>query len=117
MKTNRILGLLALSILLLVVLAGCEPSTPEATRSPLVSPLATTSVVPTPVPSKCAEGCVEPSEGCLIKGVVTGMGDKYYYLPSAEGYEDALLLIKYGGRWFCTEQEAIQNGFQKPPQQ
>jgi hypothetical protein len=52
----------------------------------------------------------------MIKGIVTGAGDKYYYLPDTEGYDDALLLVKYGGRWFCTEEEATQNGFQKAPE-
>jgi hypothetical protein len=107
---------------------GAPTPTSEVDRSPLVSPVETATVAPTdtkaptatktepPATSKCPEGCTEPSEGCLIKGVVTGMGDKYYYLPDTEGYEDALLLVKYGGRWFCTVEEAQQNGFEKPPE-
>jgi len=128
MGRNHLLGALVLSILVAMVLAGCGggPSpTPDVDHSPLASPVETpppTTTSPptaTPVPtlSKCPEGCLDPSEDCLIKGVVTGMGDKYYYLPDMESYADAPpVLVKYGGRWFCNEQDAIQNGFQKAPE-
>lgn len=143
MSRNHLLGGLGVSILLAVALAGCrgEPSpTPEVYRSPLASPIEMPAGVPEPTPtetpvgiqepspierptgvreptpSKCPNGCINPTEGCLIKGVVTGMGERDYYLPGMEGYEDALLLVRYGGRWFCTKEEAIQNGFQKAPE-
>ncbi len=125
----NLLVVLSASALLVAGLAGCqgEPSsTPQIDRSPLESPMQTPpaakSLIPTPTvaktstPSKCPNGCFDPLEGCLIKGVVTAMGDRYYYLPDMEGYEDALLLVKYGGRWFCTEEEAVQNGFEKAPE-
>ena len=127
MSRNHLLGALGASLLVIVALAGCggessptpaPPSSPEPPISPLTSPVETPTVPPTPVPtlSRCADGCFEPSEGCIIKGAVTGMGDKYYYLPEMEGYNDAQLLPKYGGRWFCTEEEAIANDFQRAPE-
>lgn len=128
MNRNHLLGTLSLLTLVFVAL-GCRgsTSTPQVEHSPLVSPLLSSPVetpeeippteTPMSTPSKCPNGCLEPSEGCVIKGVVTGMGDKYYYLPDMESYDDAPpLIVKYGGRWFCTEEEAIKNGFQKPPE-
>lgn len=131
MRRSYPLGLLSVSILLALMLVGCaEPSgtttTPEVDHSPLVSPIEHSPIEPSPIEtptvaqtlptSRCPGGCLDPNEECLIKGVVTGMGDRYYYLPDMEGYQDALLLVKYGGRWFCTEEEAIENNFQKAPQ-
>ena len=126
MQRNYPLSVLSILFLLALVLVGCaEPPsptpTPEVDHSPLVSPIEpspieTPTVVPTLSTSRCPTGCFDPNEECLIKGVVTGVGDKYYYLPEMEGYQDALLLVKYGGRWFCSEEDAIQNGFEKAPQ-
>lgn len=123
MGRNYLLGILSASILLASALVGCQGEssvTPQVDHSPLASPIETPTVAQspaqTPTPSRCADGCLNPSEDCLIKGVVTGMGDRYYYLPDMEGYQDALLLVQYGGRWFCTEEEATRNGFQKAPE-
>lgn len=141
MTVGYSLGILAISALVATALGGCggpatiapdvEPSPPVHASvqpsvgspesppvSPPVSPIETPATFQSPIAtpaSPCATGCFEPSERCVIKGVVTGMGDKYYYLPEMEGYREGLLLVKYGGRWFCTEEEAIQNGFEKAP--
>jgi hypothetical protein len=65
----------------------------------------------------CPRGCLDPYEGsprgCWIKGVVTGMGDWLYYTPTMGCWCEATLLVKYSGRWFCTEAEAVANGFVK----
>ena len=65
----------------------------------------------------CPRGCCSPAEGkaggCWIKGVVTGMGHWLYYTPEMEDWCDARLMIKYRGRWFCTKQEAKDNGFMR----
>lgn len=88
---------------------------PVETPGTFLSPLATPVSGQTAAEGMCPQGCLDPTEECLIKAVVTGMGDRLYYLPGAEGYEDALLLVKYGGRWFCTEEEATRNDFAKAP--
>lgn len=119
MSRNYLLGILSVSILLAIALVGCGdgPSpTPDVDHSPLASPIETPTMEQTPASSGCPNGCFDPTEDCLIKGVITGIGDRYYYLPDMEGYEDALLLVRYGGRWFCTEEEAVQNDFQKAPE-
>ena len=137
MKMGYSLGILATFALVATALGGCGGTatiTPDVEPSPTVpasvqpsvgspeslpvSPIETPGMFQSPIAtpaSPCAEGCFEPSEGCVIKGVVTGMGDKYYYLPEMEEYREGLVLVKYGGRWFCTEEEAIQNGFEKAP--
>lgn len=118
MGRSYLFSMVSVSVLLAIALAGCQgasSSTPDVNHSPLTSPLETPTVAQTRTTSRCPEGCFEPSEGCVIKGIVTGLGDRLYYLPDMEGYADALLLVKYGGRWFCTEEEAIQNNFQKAP--
>jgi hypothetical protein len=120
MSRNHLLGVVGVLLLVGAALAGCgeEPSpTPQPEYSPLTSPVETPTAVPTPVPtlSTCANGCINPSEDCLIKGVVTGMGGRYYYLPDMPRYNDVIVLVKYGGRWFCTVEEATANGFQKAP--
>ena len=65
----------------------------------------------------CPRGCFSPWEGsvdpCWIKGVVTGMGNWLYYTPDMSNWCEAMLLTFYKGRWFCTEDEAMANGFVK----
>ena len=139
---RHLLALLGVLIFVAPILVGCgsapaatpevsatdTPAVPQSAtetpvifQSPLETPGAFQSPLATPVSGQtsaegmCPRGCLDPTEECLIKAVVTGMGDRLYYLPGTEGYEDALLLIKYGGRWFCTEEEAIQNDFEKAP--
>ena len=120
MSIKHLLGVLSVSILLAAIIASCNGEsspTPQIAHSPLASQVETPAMVQESTPSsKCASGCIEPSEDCLIKGVVTAMGEKHYYLPDTEGYQETQLLVKYGGRWFCTEEEAIKSGFQKAPE-
>lgn len=118
MSSKHLLGVLSVSILLatMVGCSGGSSPTPEVDYSPLASPIETPVVVHESTPSKCSNGCTDPSEDCLIKGVVTPMGERYYYLPDMESYKDAAPLVRYGGYWFCTEEEAIQNDFQKAPE-
>jgi endonuclease YncB( thermonuclease family) len=49
-------------------------------------------------------------EGCPIKGRITAAG-KQYVLPWQGDYERARVLVKRGGRWFCSEEEARAAGF------
>lgn len=50
------------------------------------------------------------SEDCTIKGN-TRAGEKYYYLPSCSQYDQVLVDRAYGDSWFCSEQEAVKEGF------
>lgn len=53
---------------------------------------------------------------CLIKGNISSTIDQHmYYLPDMDGYESTLIDATTGERWFCTESEAIQNGWRKAP--
>lgn len=48
--------------------------------------------------------------GCPIKGQVTG-STKSYVLPWAPDYERVRVNASKGGRWFCSEDEAISAGW------
>jgi hypothetical protein len=104
------------------ILVGCAVTpSPVPTMKPNLSPLQVQSPVATPAPggaaSKCPEGCIEASPDCVIKGTVTGMGDKFYYTPDMPGYKRALVLVMYGARWFCTVDEAVRQGWKQAPPQ
>lgn len=54
--------------------------------------------------------------GCTIKGNISiDTGNKVYHLPRMEDYESTLIAPARGERWFCTESEAIANGWHKAP--
>lgn len=53
---------------------------------------------------------------CKIKGNISQTsGKKYYHVPGMEDYESTVIDSKYGEKWFCTEQEAISQGWVKAP--
>jgi cold shock CspA family protein len=54
--------------------------------------------------------------GCSIKGNISlETGNKVYHVPGAEDYESTVIDRSKGERWFCTESEAIANGWHKAP--
>ncbi|CAD5911645.1 putative cold shock protein y4cH [Planktothrix tepida] len=54
--------------------------------------------------------------GCNIKGNISyNTGNKFYHLPGMEDYESTDIDLSKGERWFCTESEAIKNGWRKAP--
>lgn len=54
--------------------------------------------------------------GCVIKGNISiETGNKLYHLPGMEDYEPTVINPATGERWFCSESEAIANGWQKAP--
>jgi cold shock CspA family protein len=54
--------------------------------------------------------------GCIIKGNIShNSGRKLYHVPGMEDYEGTIIDESFGERWFCTEQEAISNGWQRAP--
>ncbi|HHB91486.1 MAG TPA: LysM peptidoglycan-binding domain-containing protein [Anaerolineae bacterium] len=62
---------------------------------------------PTPTPIPCMQGCIQPPEGCVVKGFRARLdGMKLYVLP-----EDAIYPVQRGETWFCREEDAIAAGF------
>lgn len=54
--------------------------------------------------------------GCNIKGNISvNTGSKLYHLPNMEDYSITNIDVSKGERWFCTESEAIANGWSKAP--
>jgi len=62
----------------------------------------------------CPNGCTTHPAGCDIKGNISfTTGEKIYHVPDGEYYDATIINPDYGERWFCTEQEAIDNGWRK----
>jgi hypothetical protein len=62
----------------------------------------------------CPNGCTFHPDGCDIKGNISiATGEKIYHVPGGEFYDACVISPDYGERWFCTEQEAIDNGWRK----
>ncbi|MBK1989780.1 hypothetical protein A0J48_019960 [Sphaerospermopsis aphanizomenoides BCCUSP55] len=54
--------------------------------------------------------------GCKIKGNISvNTGRKFYHVPGAEDYESTVIDPSKGEKWFCTESEAVANGWRKAP--
>ncbi|MEM1251094.1 MAG: cold shock domain-containing protein [Cyanobacteria bacterium P01_H01_bin.21] len=52
--------------------------------------------------------------GCTIKGNISiNTGQKIYHLPGMERYDATIIKPEYGEKWFCTETEAVENGWTK----
>jgi hypothetical protein len=64
--------------------------------------------------SGCPDGCIVHTNGCDIKGNISfDTGAKIYHMLGQEYYNSTTIDINYGERWFCTEAEAIANGWRK----
>ena len=51
---------------------------------------------------------------CTIKGNISiNTGKKIYHLPGMEKYDATVIRPEYGEKWFCTETEAIEDGWTK----
>jgi len=78
------------------------------------TPIQTSEVKEDPVEDNCANGCTNQKEGCDIKGNISfTTGEKIYHVPGGAFYEDTVINSENGERWFCTEAEAIANGWRK----
>ncbi|PZO41928.1 MAG: DNA-binding protein [Pseudanabaena frigida] len=54
--------------------------------------------------------------GCNIKGNISAStGIKLYHLPNMEDYATTNIDASKGEKWFCSESEAIANGWSKAP--
>lgn len=53
---------------------------------------------------------------CIVKGNISYNGGKrLYHIPGMEDYQNTRIDSNKGERWFCSEEEAIANGWQKAP--
>jgi hypothetical protein len=60
----------------------------------------------------CPLGCTEQIPGCDIKGNISfTSGNKIYHVPGGEFYNQTQIDPASGERWFCTEEEAVANGW------
>jgi cold shock CspA family protein len=105
-KPNRLwTGAATLLILTGVVLWELQTG-PRTTPPPItIQPPATTQ------PSATA---VQPD--CLVKGNIShSSGAKLYHLPGMEDYDNTVIDPDQGEKWFCSEAEAIAQGWRKAP--
>lgn len=62
----------------------------------------------------CPHGCSYRKPGCDIKGnVAFETGERIYHVPGQTYYEEADIRPERGERWFCTEDEAVENGWRR----
>ena len=93
-----------------------QTSGPTSTRTATRTPSSTPRPVPTDtrIPEGCPDGCTYPKAGCVIKGNISiDTGERIYHLPGQQYYDQTIIRPEYGERWFCTEAEAIANGWRK----
>ena len=84
------------------------------TEMPVATQIPTSQVKENPEEENCAKGCVNHKEGCDIKGNISfTSGEKIYHVPGGAFYDDTVINSENGERWFCTEAEAIANGWRK----
>ncbi len=96
-----------------------DPSDIEVTRSPAVIRRAQVAVEilqkkANDSEKTCQYGCKAHLEGCDIKGNISySTKEKIYHMPGQEYYLQTVITPMSGERWFCTEEEAIANGWRK----
>jgi hypothetical protein len=62
----------------------------------------------------CPFGCTDHKPGCDIKGNISfNTGEKIYHVPGGYFYDSTTIDPSYGEMWFCTEAEAIANGWRR----
>jgi len=90
---------------------------PTTTNPVVISSLEPSETQRPPEPTAfagCPNGCTYHPNGCDIKGNISiSTGEKIYHVPGGEFYDVCVISPDYGERWFCTEQEAINNGWRK----
>jgi micrococcal nuclease len=71
------------------------------------------AVTPAPTGVGCPQGCTTMSEGCRIKGNISSSKERIYHMPGQRDYEKTVISPVKGERWFCTEAEAVANGWRR----
>lgn len=49
----------------------------------------------------------------MIKGNLSKKGERIHHLPWQRYYDETIISPEKGERWFCTEAEAVRNGWRK----
>lgn len=87
---------------------------PPAPPQPTATRPAPTTAPPTAAPpqsSGCPQGCTTQTATCNIKGNISSSGEKIYHVPGGASYNQTQIDPSAGERWFCTGQEAVNNGW------
>ena len=65
--------------------------------------------------SKCTQETNPDSKTCVIKGNlrIPGNGTKIYHFPGCGQYNQTIVELYKGDKWFCTEAQAKKEGFTK----
>lgn len=50
---------------------------------------------------------------CAIKGNINSSGDKIYHMPNGSYYNQTTIDESAGEKWFCSEEEAVADGWRK----
>jgi hypothetical protein len=104
-----------------VTAINTDDTIPVVETSPL-EPLPTATTTPiSPAPtlppvSQCPQGCEAQQAGCDIKGNINRENEKIYHAPGWRDYNKTEIDPSNGERWFCTEQEAVANGWRAAQQ-
>lgn len=54
--------------------------------------------------------------GCNVKGNISiATKEKFYHIPGMRDYKSTVISPEKGEKWFCSESEAISNGWVKAP--
>jgi endonuclease YncB( thermonuclease family) len=56
-----------------------------------------------------------PAEVCDVKGIVTDLGNRVYYVPTDNNYDDKTVSADRGERMFCSDDEAELAGWKRYP--
>jgi len=56
---------------------------------------------------------LDKKKGCQIKGNVDRLDKRWYHLPSFRHYDQVVVNLGHGDRWFCSEEEALEAGFER----
>jgi hypothetical protein len=51
--------------------------------------------------------------GCVVKGNLDKDDVRWYHLPGFRHYDQIVMRLDLGDKWFCSEAEAIKAGFEK----
>lgn len=97
---KRLLPMSVALSLLAVAFAACEKSNAVVEQEQVQQAL-----------HACDKGCEQPPPGCDIKGNISTTGTKYYHVFGTKNYAAIRIQPEKGERWFCTEQEALANGY------
>ncbi len=90
---------------------AARPSPTAATAAPVIARPPTSDEL-------SAEGKLTyETESCRIKGNVSfNTGEKIYHILGGRFYKETVIDPRYGERWFCTESDALANGWRKSSQ-